>query len=68
MAVLFLYDLSFQIEYLLKDRKKKIEVFAMLRSSMFERDMNFEITVKMLLEKYHNEINEKVYFCSELKR
>ena len=30
--------------------------------------MNLEITVKMLLEKCQNEINEKTYFCSELKR
>ena len=36
---------------------------------MFERDYNLEITVKILLEKYHNEMtNEGRHFRSELKR
>ena len=36
---------------------------------MFERDYNFEITVKILLEKYHNEMTIKgAHFRSELKR
>ena len=36
---------------------------------MLERDYNVEITVKILLEKYHNEItNEGAHFCLELKR
>ena len=36
---------------------------------MFERDYNLEITVKILLEKYHNEMtNEGAHSRSELKR
>ena len=36
---------------------------------MLEIDYNVEITVKILLEKYHNEMtNEGAHFCSELKR
>ena len=36
---------------------------------MFERDCKPEITVKILLEKYNNEMTNKgTYFCSKLKR
>ena len=36
---------------------------------MFEGEYNLEINVKILLEKYHNEMtNEVAHFCSELKR
>ena len=36
---------------------------------MFERDCTLEITVKILLEKYNNEMtNEGAHFRSELKR
>ena len=36
---------------------------------MFERDCTLEITVKILIEKYHNEMtNEGAHFRSELKR
>ena len=36
---------------------------------MFEGDYNLEIAVKVLLQKYNNEIaNEGAYFRSEMKR
>ena len=35
---------------------------------MFERDSNFEITTKILLEKYNEMTNEGAHFRSELKR
>ena len=36
---------------------------------MFERDYNLEITLKILLVKFHNEMtNEGTHFRSKLKR
>ena len=68
LAIPFLDDINSQLEYCLEDRNH-IEFFAVLPSIVFERDYNVEITVKILLEKYHNEVtNEGAHFCSELKR
>ena len=53
----FLDDINFQLEDRLKDRNP-IEVFAILPSVMFEKDYNLKITVKILLEKYHNKMTK----------
>ena len=64
LAILFLDDINSQLKYHLEDRNHT-EIFAMLPSVMFERDYNLEITVKILLEKYHNEVtNDGVHFRS----
>ena len=68
LAIPFLNDINSQLQYRLEDRNH-IEIFATLPSIMFKRDYNLEITVKILLEKYHNEMaNEGALFRSELKR
>ena len=68
LAIPFLDCKNSQLEYRLKDGNH-IEIFAILPSLMFERDYNFEITVKILLENCHNEMtNEGAHFRSELKR
>ena len=68
LAIPFLDDINSQLEYHLKDRYR-MYIFAILPSKIFERDYKLEITVKILLEKYHNEMtNEKAYFRSKLKR
>ena len=55
VAIPFPDDINSQLEYHSKDRKR-MEIFAILPSVIFERDYNLEITVKILLEKYHNEM------------
>ena len=68
LAIPFLDAINSQLEYRLKDINH-IEIFAILPSVMFEKDCNLEITVKILLEKYHDEMtNEGAHFHSELER
>ena len=68
LAISFLDDINSQLKYRLKYRDH-ILIFAILPTIMFERDYNLEITVKILLEKYHKEMsNEGTHFRSELKR
>ena len=65
MAIQFFNDINSQLEYRL-NKRNHTEIFA---APYFERNYNLEITVKILLEKCHNEIaNEGTQFCSELKR
>ena len=65
LAIRFLNNINSQLEYRLKDRNH-IEIFVILRSIMLESDYNLEVTVKILLGKYHNEmINEGGHFGIE---